>query len=145
MISMLAYSITMSAIFNICQGFYFSGAGLGLNTPHRSSMSRPQIFQMCVERAVNEELIELANTGGARSDSDPLWQTPSSTIIPIDAPKFEGKPAVITFDAYETLIEPSQSIGRWYREALNAICDMQIRLPRPSLFTASFTKAFADM
>ena len=55
------------------------------------------------------------------------------------------RPALITFDAMDTLIEPSQSVGRWYREALNAVGDMRLRLPRPGLFTAAFNKVFADM
>jgi REG-2-like HAD superfamily hydrolase len=79
-----------------------------------------------------------------REDTDPSWRTPESTIVPIVKDKFTVKPAVITFDAFSTLIEPSQSVGRWYREVLNNACDMKIRLPRPALFTAAFNKAFAD-
>lgn len=107
--------------------------------------SKRQQINMCTDRQVNPELIELANTGGPRSDSDNLWRTEQSSVIPIIIPKFPGKPAVITFDAYDTLIEPSQSVGRWYREALNTIGDMRLRLPRPAMFTAAFDKAYSDM
>ena len=83
--------------------------------------------------------------GNEKSDSDPSWRTAPSTIICIDTPnKILVKPEVITFDI-ATLIEPSQSVGRWYREALNTVCDMRVRLPRPALFTAAFNKAYSDM
>jgi hypothetical protein len=106
---------------------------------------KSQRLHMCVDRQVNPELLELAKDSGPRSDSDNLWRTEQSTIIPVDFPKFTGKPSVITFDAFDTLIEPSQSIGRWYREALNSVGDMRLRLPRPAMFTAAFEKAYADM
>jgi hypothetical protein len=80
-----------------------------------------------------------------REDSDSSWRTPSTNIIPVKREKFNVRPELITFDAFNTLIEPSQSVGRWYREALNRVCDMRIRLPRPALFTAAFQKAYADM
>ena len=79
-------------------------------------------------------------------DPDDTWRTKPSTIIPIEKPtKFTTKSQIITFDAYNTLIEPSQSIGRWYREALHIVCDTRIRLPRPQLFTVAFKKAYSDM
>ena len=67
-----------------------------------------------------------------------------TNVVPVPIQPFT-RPALITFDAMDTLIEPSQSVGRWYREALNAIGDMRLRLPRPGLFTAAFNKALADM
>lgn len=79
------------------------------------------------------------------SDSDSSWRTAPSTIIPIDKEKFEVRPDLITFDACNTLIQPSQSVGKWYREALNSACNMQIRLPRPAFFTASFERSFKEM
>lgn len=84
--------------------------------------------------------------GGKHVDTDFSWRTPrDSTIIPVNREKFTIRPELITFDAYNTLIEPSQTIGRWYREALNNACDMAIRLPRPILFTNAFNKVYAEM
>lgn len=79
-------------------------------------------------------------------DNDDSWKTTvDPNIVPIWRESFSVRPELITFDAFNTLIEPSQSIGRWYREALNIVCDMQIRLPRPALFSAAFKKAYSDM
>ena len=83
--------------------------------------------------------------GGKHVDTDYSWKTKASTIIPVNRQKFSTRPQLITFEPCNTLIEPSQSIGRWYREALNNACDMAIRLPRPILFTNSFNIAYADM
>ena len=74
------------------------------------------------------------------------WEQINAHILPVELDiKTLKRPELITFDAMNTLIEPSQSVGRWYREALNDACDMRIRLPRPALFTAAFNKAFRDM
>jgi hypothetical protein len=54
------------------------------------------------------------------------------------------RPQLITFDAVGVLMQPSQSIGRWYREALNSATEMSVRLPRPALFTAAFNKAYSN-
>eukprot|EP01038_Epipyxis_sp_PR26KG_P004677 gene4677-6571_t len=83
---------------------------------------------------------------GERRDSDTSWQTiKQDNIIPVKKDnKFAVRPELITFDAYDTLIIPSQSIGRWYRELLNSACSMQIRLPRPELFTKAFKAAYAE-
>lgn len=70
------------------------------------------------------------------------WKTVESNIISIDHTPFTGKAELITFDAFATLIQPSQSIGKWYREALNDVCDMTIRLPRPQLFSDSFQRIY---
>jgi len=78
-------------------------------------------------------------------DTDTSWHTPPTNIVPITIEKYSVRPELITFDAVDVLIEPSQSIGRWYREILNKQCDMRIRLPRPALFTAAFKKAYSDM
>ena len=78
------------------------------------------------------------------SDTDNSWKTSvNPNIVAIRREPFSTRPELITFDAFSTLIEPSQSIGRWYREALNRACDMKVRLPRPALFTAAFKKAYA--
>lgn len=78
------------------------------------------------------------------SDTDNSWKTSiNPNIVAIRREPFSTRPELITFDAFSTLIEPSQSIGRWYREALNKACDMKVRLPRPALFTAAFKKAYA--
>jgi len=84
--------------------------------------------------------------GEDRYDTDRSWQTnPTETIVPVRRDKFSVRPSLITFDAFNTLIAPSQSIGRWYREALNEACDMRMRLPRPSLFDDAFNIAYKDM
>ena len=84
--------------------------------------------------------------GSERYDNDNSWKTVETpTIVPVKRELFSVRPELITFDAYNTLISRSQSIGRWYREALNAACNMAIRLPRPEFFTASFNKAYKNM
>jgi hypothetical protein len=89
---------------------------------------------------------EFRQDGGKHVDTDYSWRTPKqSTIIPVNRQKFKTRPQLITFEPCGSLIEPSQSIGRWYREALNNACDMSIRLPRPILFTNSFNAAYAEM
>jgi hypothetical protein len=104
------------------------------------------MYKMCIDRTVSQELIDVSKTpDGIKQDSDNSWRTQPSNIVPINIPKFEGKPALITFDATDTLIELSQSVGRWYREILNEASEMRIRLPRPALFTAAFENAYADM
>ena len=103
--------------------------------------STASTLQMCI----GTKLSPLPSPEEERSDSDNRWRTPASTIIPVKRDKFNTRPQLITFDAYNTLIEPSQSMGRWYREALNTACDMTIRLPRPVFFTAAFKKAYDDM
>jgi len=82
---------------------------------------------------------------GEKGDADPMWQTPPSSIVPVKMEKFKVRPKLITFEAFDTLIEPSQSVGRWFREVLNMECKFQIRLPRPALFTAAYKKAYFDM
>lgn len=67
----------------------------------------------------------------------------SLAIKPISKPDiFEVRPELITFEPIDVLIEPSQSIGRWYREALNTASKMTLRLPRPELFTISFNNVY---
>jgi hypothetical protein len=79
-------------------------------------------------------------------DPDASWRTYSNeNIVPVKHEKFETRPSLITFDVVDTLIMPSQSIGRWYREALNTACGMTARLPRPQLFHKAFKAAYADM
>ena len=80
------------------------------------------------------------------TDADTSWQTiPKEEIVPVRIDKITTKPQLITFDAFGTLIMPSQSVGRWYREALNSVCDMRIRLPRPALFFHAFKAVYANM
>ena len=83
---------------------------------------------------------------GVRGDADTSWQTRQGAldIENIDHEPF-GRPELITFDATNTLIRPTQGIGKWYREALNTVCDMTVRLPRPIFFAESFKKAYGEM
>jgi hypothetical protein len=106
-------------------------------------MGSPSFRLACVGKTIDNPLPQPERD--AREDNDPSWRTPTSNIIAVNREKFTVRPEIITFDAVNTLIEPSQSMGRWFREALNLACDMRIRLPRPALFTAAFNKAYADM
>ena len=83
---------------------------------------------------------------GIRGDADTSWQTRegASDIENIDHEPF-GRPELITFDAMDTLIRPTQGIGKWYREALNTVCDMTVRLPRPIFFGDSFKREYKEM
>jgi hypothetical protein len=86
--------------------------------------------------------------GNLPRDDDNSWKTKTNKDIITEqlSPLInDEKPKLITFDAMGTLIDLSQSVGRWYREALNSACEMRIRLPRPALFTAAFKKAYAEM
>mmetsp|Transcript_24753 Transcript_24753/g.33963 ORF Transcript_24753/g.33963 Transcript_24753/m.33963 type:complete len:426 (-) Transcript_24753:99-1376(-) len=103
---------------------------------------------MCVGTEVVPTSPMIPNSEGMKFDSDP-WQTvkPPGTefITPFDFSLSQlERPVVMTFSCWDTLIEPSQSVGRWYREALNTVCNMQIRLPRPTFFTKAFNAAFAE-
>lgn len=81
-----------------------------------------------------------------KRDSDPSWETiGNKNIIPIEKDYNGIKPMLITFDAFGTLFEPSQGVGRWYREALNSVSEMTLRLPRPSFFKKSFDQAYNEM
>lgn len=75
------------------------------------------------------------------------WKTKRDpNVIPVHIDKkYTHEPKLITFDAINTIIEPIQSYGRWYREALNTVLEMRVRLPRPALFSKSYVKAFDDM
>ena len=98
-------------------------------------------------RCVDKELIPLERKPGiARSDKDPSWRSPEmGKIVPVPKDRvFANRPELITFNVHNTLIQPSQSIGKWYREALNSVCDMSIRLPRPAHFTQAFNQAYAE-
>eukprot|EP01041_Mallomonas_annulata_P008090 gene8090-16601_t len=80
-----------------------------------------------------------------KRDADPIWQTPPSNVVPIETERYKVRPQLITFEAFDTLLEPSQSVGRWLREVLNMKCKFRIRLPRPALFTAAYKKAYFEM
>jgi hypothetical protein len=83
---------------------------------------------------------------GVREDNDNSWRTVINPDIEfVKMEKFVNRPDLITFDAFNTLIEPNQGIGKWYREALNAACNFQIRLPRPIFFADSFKNAYNEM
>ena len=113
------------------------------------ALTMPKMLRSRTSTAVNcigTEMNPLPRPQIVRTDRDNSWRTaPGSTIIPVKREQFTNRPELITFDAYNTLIEPSQSMGRWYREALNTATEMTIRLPRPALFTAAFKKAYDDM
>jgi len=100
-----------------------------------------EFSRYCIGTKVNPVPTDI----GEPRDSDTSWQTPPSSIVPIKFEKYNVRPELITFDAVGVIMEPSQSIGRWYREILNKHCDFRIRLPRPALFTAAFKKAYSDM
>lgn len=107
----------------------------------RSLDSRFNTWKMCIDKV----MVPVIRKGG-KQDADNSWRTLSAgKIVPIHKEKFTQRPELITFDAYNTLIQPSQSVGKWYREALNTVCEMQIRLPRPQHFTTAFNAAFANM
>ena len=76
------------------------------------------------------------------NDNTEFWQTPQSNIVSVKKDMIKERPLLITYEAMDTLIQPSQSIGRWYREALNTVCEMKIRLPRPALFTEAFKNVY---
>lgn len=101
-------------------------------------------LSMCID--------QIARTFADRGDNLPrdthneMWQRKRNpSIIPVERGTFKTRPGLITFDPINTLIEPSQSIGRWLRESLNTVCEMTIRLPKPMHFSEAFKKAFADM
>lgn len=110
--------------------------------PVRWTKSKPL---QCIDYDVNP-VAEPYDQGHIRSDTDPSWMTAKSSIIPFKIEMENLKrPELITFEAAGVLIEPSQSIGRWHREALNTVCEMRIRLPKPKLFTKAFTKVYNEM
>lgn len=114
-------------------------------------ISKNRLFKrnMCIDRDLQNMPMDSnqnnINTSPGRNIDSWRTSSSSSTIIPVDLDKITIRPELITLDAFGTLIYPSQSIGRWYREALNVQCNMQIRLPRPALFTAAFNKVYSDM
>lgn len=110
----------------------------------RPAWLRSQTRRRCVEKTVTP--IERKG-GDERQDSDSSWRTKDrGKVVPIPKDRvFTQRPELITFDAFNTLIQPSQSIGKWYREALNTVCEMTIRLPRPAHFTQAFEASFEEM
>ncbi len=74
------------------------------------------------------------------------WQTAPSNVFPFAVNFSEVvRPQLVTYEVVGTLLDCSQSVGRWYREALNTVCEMSIRLPQPEYFTAAHKKAFERM
>ena len=103
----------------------------------------PSKVSMCID--TNMKPIA-RSSDPTKKDSDTSWMTKPTSIIPVNTPnRFSFKPDIITFEAVGVFIEPSQSVGRWYREVLNARGDMSIRLPRPALFSTAFSKAYDEM
>jgi hypothetical protein len=51
-------------------------------------------------------------------------------------------PDVITMNAFDLLIEPSDQIGLFFREVLGKNFDHTVRLPRPARFTETFKAAY---
>lgn len=114
------------------------------------SMMRSSTSLQCVGKILQplpkSDDEEFRQDGGKHMDTDYSWHTSKeTTIIPVNRQKFTTRPQLITFEPCNTLIEPSQSMGRWYREALNNACDMSVRLPRPILFSNAFNAAYAEM
>jgi hypothetical protein len=141
-------TLLLATIFSIIVKLSISYTTRSANLWHPSILS-PSLLK-CVGTVLQplpkSDDDEFRQDGGKHLDTDYSWHTAKgSTVVPINREKFTIKPELITFDACNTLIEPSQSIGRWYREALNNACDMAIRLPRPILFTNAFNKAYAEM
>lgn len=56
-----------------------------------------------------------------------------------------AKPDLITFDVVGTLIQPSQSIGKWLRACLHEGSGYQYRLPQPQLFRKYFNETHRQM
>jgi hypothetical protein len=138
----------IAAVFCAVARFTVSYSMRSANLWHQSTISTTSL--QCVGKILQplpkSDDSEFRQDGGKHVDTDYNWHTSKdTTIIPVYRDKFKVRPELITFDAYNTLIEPSQSIGRWYREALNNACDMSIRLPRPILFSNSFNIAYAEM
>jgi hypothetical protein len=63
---------------------------------------------------IGTEVIPVSKGEGTfPSDNDNSWKTIANPyIIPVKRENFSVRPELITFDAYNTLIEPNQSIGR---------------------------------
>lgn len=51
-----------------------------------------------------------------------------------------AKPDLITFDVVGTLIQPSQSIGKWLRACIHEAGGYQYRFPQPQLFRKHFNE-----
>ena len=110
---------------------------------HRANFATRADLRNTRRNCWDYDLTPISKTG-VRGDSDSSWRTTGMENIQfIEREKFDVRPDLLTFDAYNTLIQPSQSIGKWYREVLNNACDMAIRLPRPSFFTEGFKIAYA--
>lgn len=116
-----------------------------LTTSYKLQTLKQRPFSNTLLRCIGKELTPIPPPTNLDPNVE-FWQTiHNPNIIPVKREKFAVRPEIITFDAMNTLIQPSQSIGRWYREALNTACDMKIRLPRPILFAQSFKTAFSKM
>jgi len=133
--------------------FVFSCFMLGLpqHAAYQPLFPQPKVkgYQSRIETrryCIGTNVRPLAGADGTPTDADTSWQTfIKEEIVPVRIDKITTRPQLITFDAFGTLIAPSQSIGRWYRETLNSVCDMRIRLPRPALFFHAFKAVYADM
>jgi REG-2-like HAD superfamily hydrolase len=114
--------------------------------PHRGGTTSPMLRTSTQKMCVDRDVRAIPQSGVTeRSDYDNQWRTTvDPNIVPVKREKFTIRPAVITFDAFGTLIEPSQSVGRWYREALNSLTEMTIRLPHPKYFGEAFDKTYQE-
>jgi hypothetical protein len=129
-------------LFNTHHPYNSELFGFSFYSSNSRNAKKADIHRYCV----GKEMIPLPQSiEGFREDSDNSWKTPATSVSTWKTEKFAIRPELITFDFFQTLAEPSQSIGRWYREALNTVCEMKIRLPRPALFTASFEIAYSEM
>lgn len=119
-----------------------SSASFGPRIGRRTGCRSVQL-QMCIGKVRKPLPVD---DSGVRRDSDTSWQTVTNpAVVPVHRDRFTSRPQLLSFDAFDTLIQPSQSVGRWYREALNDVCDMRIRLPRPALFADAFKVAYKNM
>lgn len=132
----------------LCRLYKISPLRTSIPTSKAFKLYRKNVFDRVTRRFCTDKIAKTVPqpSGSAREDSDRSWQTvKQENIVPVKMDKFTVRPELITFDAMETLIAPSQSVGRWYREVLNSACDMRIRLPRPEEFTKAFKEAYKEM
>lgn len=131
-------------MFSLCVVVY----GLRIQLPFHSKVAKVSSCGRDVKSSTALACVgKILTPVEPRSDNDDnYWRSKANpNIIKVKRSKFTTKPELITFDAFNTLIQPSQSMGRWYREALNTACGMNIRLPRPAMFTASFNREYKAM
>ena len=128
----------MLSLINAFRIGYNKRLGYSSSIYNKNSIINNKITSlMCIDFDVTPYDREKGQKG-----KDEFWQTASNNIVAVKKDMIKDRPLLITYEAMHTLIQPSQSIGRWYREALNTVCEMKIRLPRPALFTEAFKVAY---